>query len=80
MRLHRPAAAAAAKPEPAAVVAGVRNMKNLANSSTVGSSRCRRGFYRTDSQTHTCDSDLRSLMSIDDINELVRALPTAIEA
>lgn len=62
------------------MVAGVRSVRSLANSSTLGgsmggSSRCRRGFWRTDSLTQTCDSDLRSLMSIDEISDLARALP-----
>ena len=74
--MHPSQPAAAARPDAAVVFAGVKNTKRLANSSTVGSSsRSRRGFWRTDSQTQTCDSDLRSLISIDDTNELVRALP-----
>ena len=63
-----------ARPDREAVFLGV---KSLASSSTMGgSSRCRRGFWRTDdSQAQTCDSDLRSLMSIDSVNELVRSQP-----
>ena len=49
-------------------------MRNFANS--VGSSsRCRSGFWRTDSQAQTCDSDLRSLMSIEDFSDLTAAVP-----
>lgn len=54
---------------------GVKNMRNAANSSTLGSSRCRSGFWRTESQAQTCDSDLRSLMSVEDMNDFARTLP-----
>jgi len=40
-----------------------------------GSSRCVRGFWRTDSQTRTVDSDMRSLMSLEDMSDLCQALP-----
>ncbi len=55
---------------------GVRNKQSVGSSSTMGgSSRCVRGFWRTDSQTRTVDSDMRSLMSLEDMSDLCQALP-----
>ncbi|DBB16787.1 TPA: hypothetical protein ACH3X3_015024 [Trebouxia sp. C0006] len=55
---------------------GVRNKQSVGSSSTMGgSSRCARGFWRTDSQTRTVDSDMRSLMSLEDMSDLCQALP-----
>ncbi|DBA71137.1 TPA: PSII 6.1 kDa protein [Trebouxia sp. C0005] len=56
---------------------GVRNKQSAGSSSTMGgsSSRCARGFWRTDSQTRTVDSDMRSLMSLEDMSDLCQALP-----
>ena len=69
------------------LAAGVRNTLSLGSSSTVGGSStlggssgcCVRGFWRSDSQTHTADSDGRSMMSLDDMTDLAKALPV-IEA
>ncbi|DBB00044.1 TPA: hypothetical protein ACH3X1_013902 [Trebouxia sp. C0004] len=55
---------------------GVRNKQSVGSSSTMGgSSRCVRGFWRTDSQTRTVDSDMRSLMSLEDMSDICLALP-----
>ena len=61
--------------DPETVCEGVKSMRNTANSSALGSSRCRSGFWRTDSQAQTCDSDLRSLMSVEDMSDFARAFP-----
>ncbi len=59
-----------------AIYTGVRNKQSVGSSSTMGgSSRCVRGFWRTDSQTRTIDSDMRSLMSLEDMSDLCQALP-----
>ena len=47
----------------------------MANSSTLGgSSHCSRAFRHTDSQTHTV-SDVRSMVSLDDLAELAHNMP-----